>query len=166
VSYGDRLARAGERVEELELGALLLTDLVNIRYLTGFTGSNAMLVVAPAASVFLTDFRYVERAQPLTEFTDVRRGERDMLAELEDAVRELADGGALGFEEGNVTVARHRRRKSVNLWAHADAPVRHVAAVRIPDAALAAGSCSRCSRSVFATTGSAEPSTTARNSSA
>jgi Xaa-Pro aminopeptidase len=109
VSYGDRLARAGEQVEELGLGALLLTDLVNIRYLTGFTGSNAMLVVAPSASVFLTDFRYVERAQPLREFTDVRRGEREMLAELAEAARELTDGGTLGFEEGDLTVARHRR---------------------------------------------------------
>ena len=89
----------GERVEELGLGALLLTDLVNIRYLTGFTGSNAMLVVAPSASVFLTDFRYVERAQPLREFTDVRRGEREMLAELAEAARELTGGGSLGFEE-------------------------------------------------------------------
>ena len=109
MSYGDRLARAGERVEELGLGALLLTDLVNIRYLTGFTGSNAMLVVAPSASVFLTDFRYVERAQPLREFTDVRRGEREMLAELAEAARELTGGGSLGFEEGDLTVARHRR---------------------------------------------------------
>jgi Xaa-Pro aminopeptidase len=96
-------------VEELGLGAVLLTDLVNVRYLTGFTGSNAMLVVAPASSVFLTDFRYVERAQPLRDFTDVRRGEREMLGELGDAARELARGGALGFEEGNLTVARHRR---------------------------------------------------------
>jgi Xaa-Pro aminopeptidase len=109
VSYGDRLAHAGEQVEELGLGALLLTDLVNIRYLTGFTGSNAMLVVAPSASVFLTDFRYVERAQPLREFTDVRRGEREMLAELAEAARELTGGGTLGFEEGDLTVARHRR---------------------------------------------------------
>ena len=100
MSYGDRLARAGERVEELGLGALLLTDLVNIRYLTGFTGSNAMLVVAPSASVFLTDFRYVERAQPLREFTDVRRGEREMLAELAEAARELTGGGTARLRGG------------------------------------------------------------------
>jgi Xaa-Pro aminopeptidase len=109
VSYADRLARTGERVEELEIGALLVTDLVNIRYLTGFSGSNAMLVVAPEASVFLTDFRYVERAEPLREYTDVRRGERDVLAELGEAARELAGGGTLGFEEASLTVERHRR---------------------------------------------------------
>jgi Xaa-Pro aminopeptidase len=109
MSYGDRLARVGQRLEGLEVGALLVTDLDNIRYLTGFTGSNALLVVGPTGSVFLTDFRYIERSEPLRAYTDVRRGEREMLAELADAVRDVAGDGPLGFEEASVTVARHRR---------------------------------------------------------
>jgi Xaa-Pro aminopeptidase len=40
----------------------LITDLVNIRYLTGFTGSSAYLLVAEPSSYFISDARYEEYA--------------------------------------------------------------------------------------------------------
>ncbi|MDP0965248.1 aminopeptidase P family N-terminal domain-containing protein, partial [Klebsiella pneumoniae] len=53
-------------LSERELDAILVTDLLNIRYLTGFTGSNAALVVSASDSasderetVICTDGRYV-----------------------------------------------------------------------------------------------------------
>lgn len=47
---------------------LLVTNLPNIRYLTGFTGSNAFLLVEPGGGgTFLTDGRYGEAAGPLVE---------------------------------------------------------------------------------------------------
>ena len=43
---------------------LLVTDLTNIRYLTGFDSSNAALVVEPGGEAILyTDFRYIESAR-------------------------------------------------------------------------------------------------------
>ncbi len=44
------------------LDALLVTALSNIRYLTGFSGSAALVVVARADVVLVTDFRYEEQA--------------------------------------------------------------------------------------------------------
>ena len=41
---------------------MLVTDLVNVRYLTGFTGTNGACVCGPGVRLFLTDFRYTERA--------------------------------------------------------------------------------------------------------
>lgn len=41
---------------------LLVTDLVNVRYLAGFTGSAAMLVVGATSATLVTDERYVEQA--------------------------------------------------------------------------------------------------------
>lgn len=49
---------------------LLVTSLVNIRYLTGFTGSNAFLIADGDRSVFLTDGRYGEVAEPLVSRLD------------------------------------------------------------------------------------------------
>jgi len=47
---------------------LLVTNLPNIRYLTGFTGSNAFLLVDPGGGgTFLTDGRYGEAAGPLVQ---------------------------------------------------------------------------------------------------
>ena len=45
------------------LDALLVTHLPNIRYLCGFTGTSAVLVVSEAKSVFFTDGRYTEQAR-------------------------------------------------------------------------------------------------------
>ncbi|HEX6107170.1 MAG TPA: Xaa-Pro peptidase family protein [Gemmatimonadales bacterium] len=56
-----RLERQGALRSSLEaegLDALLVTHLPNIRYLTGFTGSAALLVVGTARTVLVTDFRY------------------------------------------------------------------------------------------------------------
>lgn len=44
------------------LDALLVTDLTNVRYLTGFTGSAGLLLVAPGSLTFVTDGRYGEQA--------------------------------------------------------------------------------------------------------
>ncbi|MCK5571283.1 MAG: aminopeptidase P family N-terminal domain-containing protein, partial [Bacteroidetes bacterium] len=53
-----RLARLRERLRKTKLDAFLVSSLPSIRYLTGFTGSNALLVVRPRSAVFLTDGRY------------------------------------------------------------------------------------------------------------
>ena len=59
MSRAERLTGA---LAERELDALLVTDLVNVRYLTGYTGSNGLALVGPELRRFITDFRYVEQA--------------------------------------------------------------------------------------------------------
>lgn len=57
--------RAGKLAAELHAAtcdALIVTKLENIRYLTGFTGSAAMLVVTPSAMLLTTDGRYRDQA--------------------------------------------------------------------------------------------------------
>ena len=63
-ALGEPRATASPRaLAERELDALLVTDLVNVRYLTGYTGSNgARGGRARTCARFITDFRYVERA--------------------------------------------------------------------------------------------------------
>ena len=57
VGPAPRLARAARACD-----ALLVTHLTNIRYLTGFTGSAALLLVRPDDLTFVTDGRYEEQA--------------------------------------------------------------------------------------------------------
>ena len=73
------------------LDSLLVTDLVNIRYLTGFTGSNAALLIrieGDEQSVFCTDGRY-ERAVG-------RRGPRPAAADRPAVRPGAAAAGASG----------------------------------------------------------------------
>lgn len=66
-----RLDRLRALLVERGIAALYVGDLVNVRYLTGFTGSNgAVLVPADADAVFLTDGRYQDQARAEVEVAD------------------------------------------------------------------------------------------------
>jgi Xaa-Pro aminopeptidase len=101
VSRADRLAAL---LEERSLDWLLVTNLANVRYLTGFTGTNGACLVSRDERLFLTDFRYVERARAeVREFERVEGG-RDLLGDLAARL-----GGRAGFDDAHVSVRAHRR---------------------------------------------------------
>jgi Xaa-Pro aminopeptidase len=99
VSRAERLVAL---LRERELDSLLVTDLVNVRYLTGFTGTNGACVITPGELLFFTDFRYVEQArEQVPDFERLEVG-RDILGDL--AKRLL---GRAGFDDQHLTVAAH-----------------------------------------------------------
>lgn len=91
-----------------ELDALLVSDLVNVRYLSGFTGSNAGLLVfaADTPAILATDARYrtqAVRQAPDLELAVVRACGRHLLE------RAAAAGARrIGFESHVVTVDGYR----------------------------------------------------------
>ncbi len=50
---------------------MLVTEIVNVGYLTGFGGTNGACVCGPGTRLFLTDFRYTERAEAEVEGWEV-----------------------------------------------------------------------------------------------
>jgi Xaa-Pro aminopeptidase len=96
---------------ERGLDALLVTDLVNVRYLTGFTGSNAVAVVGPDLRRFITDFRYVEQAAEQVDGFDRERAPQEFLNALAGGWPE--GELRLGFEDDHVSVRRHGRLREV-----------------------------------------------------
>ena len=52
---------------------------MNVRYLTGYAGSNGMVVIEPGGATFITDFRYVTAAEPIRDFMDVKMAEREAM---------------------------------------------------------------------------------------
>ena len=97
-----------QRCAELDIDALLVTKLANVRYLTGFTGSSAIALIDPAESVFFTDGRYGEQSRH--EVPDLIRvaSMEDPAGAILDHVRRLGIE-RLGFERHAVTVAQHER---------------------------------------------------------
>jgi Xaa-Pro aminopeptidase len=63
MDYRGRLKELRSRLMEERLDGLLVTSLPNIRYLCGFTGSSAALVVTPKTAFFFTDGRYTAQAR-------------------------------------------------------------------------------------------------------
>ncbi|MBX5470612.1 MAG: aminopeptidase P family protein [Thermoleophilaceae bacterium] len=99
-----RADRLAELLAERELDALVVSDLVNVRYLTGYTGSNGVAIVGRDLRVFITDFRYVEQAERQVQGFELRQGRLDLLG---DAAKLL--GGRVGFEDQHLTVRQHER---------------------------------------------------------
>lgn len=93
---GDRLV-AG--LAERELDRMLVTNLVNVRYLTGFGGTNGACVCGADTRLLLTDFRYTERANAEADGWEVVTVAEDWLGGI--AAR-LA--GRTGFEDDHVSV--------------------------------------------------------------
>ena len=87
----------------MQLPAALVSDLVNVRYLTGFTGSNgAVLVAGDGADLFATDRRYVDQAAE--QLPDIERLTTRAL--LRDLVAAAKQRGLqrLGVETHAITV--------------------------------------------------------------
>ena len=84
----DRIDRLRELLEE----PLLITNLVNVRYLTGFDSSNAALFVEPERARLFTDFRYFEAAQGI-EGVETVMTKRSLMAWLGETL-----SGRVGFE--------------------------------------------------------------------
>jgi len=100
----DRRRRLARELERRKLDALIISTGPNVRYLTGFTGSNAALLVSSAAEAFLfTDPRYqLQVAQEATCNFRVARGPLlPPLMALACRKRLLR----LGFEKGRLTFA-------------------------------------------------------------
>ncbi len=71
VNYESRVKRLQSELESSDVEALLVTNLTNVRYLTGFAGSNGQVLVTPDDARFMTDGRYRARAMDLVRAADV-----------------------------------------------------------------------------------------------
>jgi Xaa-Pro aminopeptidase len=101
----ERADRLLDAVRGRGLDALLVTSLVNVRWLTGFTGTNGACVVTADRRLFLTDFRYVEQAgEQVAGFGTAKVG-RDLVGELAKRLPR----GRVGFDDEDLSVKAHRR---------------------------------------------------------
>lgn len=110
----ERSARLAAAARERELDLLLVSDIVDVRWLTGFTGSNALAILGTArggtAGIFVTDFRYVTQvAEQVPPLWDRRQATQELLgpALAEHFPRWDGDGRPrVGFDDASVTVAQ------------------------------------------------------------
>jgi Xaa-Pro aminopeptidase len=93
------------RLTAAGLDGLLVLSLANIRYLTGFTGSSALLLIRESGATLITDFRYASQAP--REAGNAARVEIDRIStwdRLGKVVSEAKNGVRLGFEAHIATV--------------------------------------------------------------
>jgi Xaa-Pro aminopeptidase/Xaa-Pro dipeptidase len=97
-SVSARVERLRGRLEQ----PLLVTSLVNVRYLTGFASSNAAVLVEPDRVRLFTDFRYANAARAVhgVEFVETSRALPTSLAAILD--------GRIAFEADHMTYADYQ----------------------------------------------------------
>ena len=98
--------------QELRTEALVVTNMVNVRYLTGFTGSAGLLVAGPDELVLVTDGRYRDQAgdQLAAAGVEARIEMAQTAAARQELVSAAVSGvGRLGLEAAHVSWSAQRR---------------------------------------------------------
>lgn len=103
-----RLKKLREKLEEVDVDGILIGKSENIRYLTGFTGTNGLLIIGLNNSVFITDFRYIEQAEKEVRVSKIELWEEPVYKKLYSIIKELKIN-TLGFESHFFT---HRQFKN------------------------------------------------------
>jgi Xaa-Pro aminopeptidase len=102
MSRADRLV---ELIAERELDQLFVSDLTNVRYLSGFTGTNGACLVGRDEKIFFTDFRYTERAErEVGEEWERPEAERELVPQIASRM-----SGKVGFEDAKLSVRQLAR---------------------------------------------------------
>jgi Xaa-Pro aminopeptidase len=108
MSVADRMGRARQLMERDGLDALVVTNLINIGYLTGFTGTAGVLVMTPTEALLTTDGRYDEQSHQQLAAAGVQA---EIVigrpTEQAEALSKLVPLGArVGLEASDITWAR------------------------------------------------------------
>ncbi len=88
--------------------ALMVTDPVNIRWCTGFTGSAGVLVISAAAATLITDTRYRDQAPAQLGQSECEAEVEISRQFVESGVSRLDPSAKVGLEADSITWAQHR----------------------------------------------------------
>ncbi len=99
--------------DQRKIDALIITHVPHVAYLTGFSGSSAMLVLTRSAAHFLTDGRYTEQARQEVRVPNVDLHiEREWWKYVHE--KKLLEGSStVGFEASHTSVASAESMKKI-----------------------------------------------------
>lgn len=101
-----RLDKLRQKMAEIELAGLLITQAHNRHYLSGFTGSNGVLIITPERQILATDSRYYEQVKQQCPDWELVEVGYDFIGQMLEQLRQLELGGQrVGFEAQAISVA-------------------------------------------------------------
>jgi Xaa-Pro aminopeptidase len=100
-----RFERLRRDLDELGTASFLVSNPINVRYLTGFASSNAFVLVKEEQALLLTDGRYIEAARELAG-VEALLVDREFAPGVAAALPSIADE-PVAFEADDLTFARH-----------------------------------------------------------
>lgn len=98
-----RLDQLRDKLRAQQVDGLLLSSLPNIRYLTGFSGTSALVLATTSDIFFITDFRYeTQVASEIGDFAKVRIESSSLWTGLWDFLPRLQSTEIVGFESSHL----------------------------------------------------------------
>jgi Xaa-Pro aminopeptidase len=107
MDHGGRIARLRAATDGASVDGVLITNLTNVRYLCGFSGSNGAMLITPEEAVFFSDPRYRARAADLVTGAEVVIYQYRLAEELSGRLK-AAGVSTLGVEAASVTLAQKK----------------------------------------------------------
>ncbi len=103
-THQKRLTAVRQKLDKWQVDAVLIASPANRRWLSGFTGSNGMLLLTPDKAFIATDFRYYERAK--TEAPHFELYQHERTRQDDRTFFKLAGVKRIGIEKKHVTLAQ------------------------------------------------------------
>lgn len=98
----NRIEKAQGLLKRTKIGCLIVTNLLNIRYLSGFSGSSGTLLVLEESAILLTDSRYMEQAkQEVAGYCEIIQHSSNI---YDDIKNHTAKYKIIGFEANHMKV--------------------------------------------------------------
>jgi Xaa-Pro aminopeptidase len=104
----DRLSDIRERFAEKKIDAFFLTAIQNIRYLSGFSGSSAYMLITREKAYFITDFRYKTQAEGEVNGCNIRIYRDSIIDEIKKLIRK-DKVSHFGVEKRNITLESYQK---------------------------------------------------------
>jgi Xaa-Pro aminopeptidase len=104
--HQQRIAALRTTMRGKKIDAFLTSHLPNVRYLTGFSGSNALLLVTDSRSVFLSDFRYKEQVASEVAADEKIIGQGPLL-DIAAKKKIFSRIGSIGIEKKHLSIAQY-----------------------------------------------------------
>ncbi|MDO8127739.1 MAG: Xaa-Pro peptidase family protein [Candidatus Brocadiales bacterium] len=100
-----------EMIKKRGLDGLIVGNIANIRYLSGFSGSEGMMLLTDERDILITDFRYVEQVQKECRGVELVERKRGLIRTISSLVRRLKLS-VLGFEADSLTYSQYAELKT------------------------------------------------------
>lgn len=105
--YGDRLTRLRALAQKQTVGHMLITNPLDVGYLTGFLGGESYLLVSPAAAMIISDSRYEEELEPQKALATIFIRKTGMAAAVAEAfAAQKVD--RCGYQAEHITIAHQQ----------------------------------------------------------
>jgi len=106
----NRIEKLRAKLAEEQIDSLLVSSSINIRYLTGLSSSNALLLIGLEGEFLITDFRYEEEARSKASGFEIRIAQ-DQLWEEFSLLPQRVLGEKMGFESQHLSFEQYLKLK-------------------------------------------------------